>query len=142
MPKHIDLRIDPVTGDLQLSDGGRTPAGALGNIKWSIKDSKIDSFKIERKDRSPDNIFFATPEQPYGTSLNLIVGFNFSKDWYYSIYWKDKATQTEHTFDPIIAIKPHGIALLSLLIAVPLIALSAFLFFKFRNSNRGFSKTK
>ncbi len=134
MPKPIELSIDS-NNNLVLSDGGTTKAGNVINrkVSWKIKDQKIESFKVVGKD--PGDPFTESPNSSFDTKLHLEVRLlGPTGDWYYSIIWKDKATYTEHTYDPKIAVKPVALNLKTLVILLvsTVICLLTVRFFRMR----------
>ena len=132
------LDSNPNNHSLTLSDKGVTTVGWLKRIRWVIRDSKVESFKLKRK--SKHNIFTSTPEQNFGTTMNLRSSIFLSRDWDYSIIWIDVATHTEHTFDPKIAIKPSSLTLL-LLFVVLITSISSIVFYRKRRvANRTVQK--
>ena len=130
MPKHvIELSIDP-NGNLVLSDGGTTNVGNVINRKvyWEITDSKIDSIKIIGK--NSDGPFDDPANTKYDTKVEVRVKLlAHTGDWKYSINWKDKATHTEHHYDPIISIKPIDSSLtLFIILIVGIVSIPLLLF--------------
>ena len=109
--KVINLSIDHQTGDLLLSDGGRTTVGQGGpTISWVIIDDSITSFLIQPK--TSFNIFrIPVPTTPSTTSLDLPVRIfaTLWRDWEYGIKWTKKGSSTVYTHDPIIAVRPIAI---------------------------------
>ncbi len=102
---------DTGTHQLDLSDGGKTDAKSLERIEWLIGEpSNVYSFRIEKKEHSPDVfIFFEKPPKTHtrkGTGL-ISVGQG-NKIYTYSIHWKTSETSEEYHHDPIISIKPSG----------------------------------
>lgn len=116
--KPIKISIDPSNDTLLvLSDGGTTRLGNIWNRSavWEIDDPRITEFFIEGK--RPGDPFTSRPGSGgYGITEEITVRFwGPTGDWYYNIWWKDRATQTEHRYDPKIAVKP-GVTILELLL--------------------------
>jgi hypothetical protein len=132
MPHLIEILNSNVSNDsLILSDDGYTEAGWFNEITWSIKDAKVESFRIERKPSSPHNIFIGRPERGYNTSLDLRTGV-FFKNWGYTIFWKDGLTHTEHRFDPKIAVKPDGLTFIVMFLILAIVVVPTAMFFRRR----------
>ncbi len=102
-PIHIQGS-NPVSGKLILSDNEKTEVHWGDTVTWDITDPKVGSFKLKRKRLF--HIFKETPESDFVTIRSLTVSRYTILDWHYSIVWKEKGNEEEHTFDPKIAVKP------------------------------------
>ena len=97
---------DPLTGHLDLSDHGHTPADAGDTIQWQIKHgSGVDSITAIQP-KSPSNNFWSSP--PHSQGNNWTGDINSAApnydEYLYSITWTGNGNS--HVFDPKISIKP------------------------------------
>jgi hypothetical protein len=101
---------DSGSNKLKLSDNDTTLVSSLHDrwISWNITDPKIESFIIVGK--KTGHPFKIPPTNEHSRSVNLQVRLFRWEDWEYTIIWRDKKTHTDHTYDPIISIKPTPLA--------------------------------
>jgi hypothetical protein len=136
MPEH-EIYItdsDPSSGSLTLSDGGTTKVNNVFNrtVFWEIADTKIESFRIEGKLTSDP--FTERPGKEFAKHTKLKVRFLApTGDWNYTIVWYDKATHTEHRYDPKIAVEPLlGYTGLVIIVAFTVVSFLSLRFFRTR----------
>jgi hypothetical protein len=101
---------DTSTGRLQLSDSGYTLAEHGTKVNWHIHADDVESIEIVQKPGRSDNVW-ASPPQKQGnhwtaTTIPRVTRF---MEYSYDIKWKSRSLGTQHTHDPIIAMRPSGI---------------------------------
>ena len=126
------------TGALILDDHGHTPADAGDKIIWQIQNgSGVKSIvSIDKKFGSPE-IFSTRPHQQgnvwTGTISSSVPGGTI---YDYFISWTDTNNPSQqHTFDPIISIKPTSIFSISKIV-MSLLVFFGFSFFFLHNINK------
>ena len=111
-PTSYDIIIntaDVTNGNLVLSDGDTTEARRGDEINWSINAANVSAFRIEKKGFFVHNIFVNPPGNSNAKNVQARIksGLWFNYKYEYNIIWSD-TSGTEHTYDPLISIKPRA----------------------------------
>ena len=107
----IELELD--SAGLKLLNPGTTKLYKKLDTKanWKIKDSRIDSFRLESKVIGSYYPFTNPPNSNFVKKEELeIDDCQPTGIWDYKIIWKDSLKLKEHTLDPKIAVNTFPLA--------------------------------